>query len=455
MRYYKYLSIALFFFLPLFAYADYIDDNGLSFAVSQSSWSISPQPLSSSSLVTITLYDYTGVIPVNYIAIFNDAGVNVTYAAVSPNDTPTQGGNTISFLSTQTSDGVYFINYYNSLNGGAAANCGVGSTGSLLDCENHGATSLARLYIGTTTVPTNTTTHIETTSPYNGEATSTISQSLGATGYINPLQYKSGMYLNIALTNQVVSIIGGSALDAWNAATGNNGIQVPITAAGFFDVSTTTYLTATGTVQAVYTIRSPTFLSTFFLTSLYFSADILFSTSTVFEIGTSTPFDLALSQGGAGVVNYLTTGTTTPLSDFSACAFSSFSVTGCILAMFVPSQAVLQNDLLQAQQGIAVHAPWGYAYRMVQIFTSTTTPQDLPTFTATIQTGETSTTSLTFDPTDMLSGGATLLNGIEDPNSGHNMKDIVQPFVRLFIALSVFIIIFHDLLSMGNSKKHT
>jgi hypothetical protein len=307
------------------------------------------------------------------------------------------------------------------------------------------------------TPPTDLSTHIVYTNPLNAATTTIDTQTIGAHVYVNPADYTPGMYLNIALTNQTITVLGGGALDAWNAATGNNGIQIPITSSGSSDISTTTFLTATGTVQASWSIRSPTFFSSLPLgLGVLFSPNTLYATSTTFIIGTTTPLDIALANSGQGVANYLLTGTTTPILDFSGCSIgASFSFTGCLLNLIVPDQAAINLDLQQARSGIATRAPWGYVYRLVTIFTASTTGTALPTFTANVVVGGsngTSTESLTFNPGDMLAGGATLLNTVTASN-GENLQQITEPWVQLFVALTILIIIWHDIMAMGHHKK--
>jgi hypothetical protein len=62
-------------------------------------------------------------------------------------------------------------------------------------------------------------------------------------------------------------------------------------------------------------------------------------------------------------------------------------------------------------------------------------------------------TTMTFDMQEMLDTGSTTLNGIIDPNSGKSMRDIVEPYILLFIAISALIIMFHDIMGMGIHAK--
>jgi len=97
--------------------------------------------------------------------------------------------------------------------------------------------------------------------------------------------------------------------------------------------------------------------------------------------------------------------------------------------------------------------PWGYVTRAVNILTSSSTPIDLPSISVAIPISAVASTTLTFNETDMLNGGATILNNATDPVSGKNLRQVVEPFIQGFIALSVVIIIFFDVMAMGRVKK--
>jgi len=118
-----------------------------------------------------------------------------------------------------------------------------------------------------------------------------------------------------------------------------------------------------------------------------------------------------------------------------------------------PSDAELADDVNTVKTKILAKAPWGYVYRFVSIL-SASSKVALPTFNVDIADNTAASGTLAFDPGDMLSGGGTLLSGITDPHSGKNMRQIIEPFIQLFIAISVLIIIFHDLMAMGHHQKH-
>lgn len=125
---------------------------------------------------------------------------------------------------------------------------------------------------------------------------------------------------------------------------------------------------------------------------------------------------------------------------------ASSTLSLCLGFLFYPSGPYLDETIKGFRDGVATRVPWGYFYRMYDIFTETSTTT-FATFTASVVTGgsgNTSTTTLTYDPADMLAGGAALVNGISDGN-GHSSRDIMEPFVKLTVALMVLFTIYADL----------
>lgn len=126
----------------------------------------------------------------------------------------------------------------------------------------------------------------------------------------------------------------------------------------------------------------------------------------------------------------------------------------CLSYLFIPSSADMTNTLLGLKDMVLSRVPWGYATRLYNIFTSTAT-SSLPAFEVNLHLGAgslpTSTSTLTFDPDDMLSGGAYLAGSITDVTYGKTAREILEPLVKLGIALMVVFIIVGDLLKMGHS----
>ncbi len=124
-----------------------------------------------------------------------------------------------------------------------------------------------------------------------------------------------------------------------------------------------------------------------------------------------------------------------------------FDTRDCMAFLFIPDSASISNTVQQFKSAVLAHAPWGYFMRFYAIVSSEE-QASLPSFTASIRTGAsttTDTTTLTFDVGDMLAGGATLLESIKDPYYGKSPRDIFEPLVRLTIALLVIFFVILDL----------
>lgn len=309
---------------------------------------------------------------------------------------------------------------------------------------------------------------IDTVSPYDKQsiATSSLPWLYETTGYIATGDYQSGARLQITVNRNTDSQSVG-ALTAFNSAFGNN-TYLPLGSSGQFDVSTSTIVNTLGVNRigdyTMYqTIQTPGIGVHWWVFNFNITYNTLVSTSTTFTISTSTAIDNILS-GQETALQALTGSTGQSLAgcqfnwwnsavDFSLGSNLMNCMTSLSIYFFVPTDAQLQGAVQGVKDGALQRAPWGYVTRFVTILSASTTPTSLPTWTAIVATSPTSSTTFTFDPGDMLAGGANTLNSITDPNSGQTLKQVAEPLIDLFIALSFVIIVFHDLMAMGHHKK--
>ena len=139
------------------------------------------------------------------------------------------------------------------------------------------------------------------------------------------------------------------------------------------------------------------------------------------------------------------TATTTQASANTCNPLGGFNAIYCIQFLFTPDSKYLGDQIQSLRDNFLNRVPWGYLTRFAQILSSSAT-SSLPTYTVVLQEGSASaTTSLTFDPGDMLAGGASLLDSIQDPINGKNDKDVFEPMVLLGIALMVLLTIVADI----------
>lgn len=220
-------------------------------------------------------------------------------------------------------------------------------------------------------------------------ASSTVATTttIGASLYIKPSDYKEGMYLQMSFTNQSVSLLGGSVLDAWNSASGQGReIRLPLSS-GSNNVSTTTTFITAGKNTGIYKIVSPTFTSSIPILGVLFSPSIVLSTSTYFFVGQKTSFDSAVELGGESLTEYILTGTTTGANTITNCAnIATSGIVPCLVSLVVPSSQTLTDDITRLRNGFLSSWPLGYITRIITILTASTTAS-LPVLSATVPNG--------------------------------------------------------------------
>lgn len=307
-------------------------------------------------------------------------------------------------------------------------------------------------------IPPDTTTHIETVTPEDAsiQATST-SFTFGATGYVNEDDFTDNMKLKLRYSNggfESTQLVGPSfALLQQPDSTGE--IEWEITESGEFSFSTTTDIQIIGNYDMDTRITAPRFN----LFGWGFLERELDTEHTYFIVSTSTAFgtlrddvlrELDVFAGTAS--STINTSVCNPIS-------GNFSIVPCVQILFVPDSNQLKNLLQGVHDTILVKFPWGYATRLAVIFSNNATTTPLTSFTVSFNTGPGSDMTpayetLDFDMDDMVSGGAALLDTVEDTRGyGVSVRDVTEPFVQLFIGLSILIIIWHDIMAMGHNRN--
>jgi hypothetical protein len=232
-------------------------------------------------------------------------------------------------------------------------------------------------------------------------------------------------------------------------------LTFPIVSSGAFSFSTTSPALGGGTYTMNTQIMTGTWLGSvlnFFGFGAYATQDVRTSLTTSFTAAAPNGFDILVASTTASMSTYLASSTIS----MAACGVSfDFNVTDCLNLLFVPQPQFIGQQLGALKNGFLSYAPWGYLTRTIVILSGQAS-STLPTFTTTIALGSpTDTDTMTFDMGDMVSGGGTLLNSIKDTQTGTmSAQDIIEPWVRLFIALFVVIVIVRDLTHMGTSGRH-
>lgn len=326
----------------------------------------------------------------------------------------------------------------------------------------------------------NVSTRITSVSPYDGQPVSTTSPiTLEASGYVSSsvsdltdvdntdgLQVKWLLY-SISNPNCLPETVFPSLTagvcgisEVYTSGTGYG-----VFGSQWFNVSTST---GVNLETGYYTLKTSIIMPNeiFGFTNLFgiidFGINEIVSTTTSFYAGSPTSAQTALNDlfnaSRNGILGLTATSSEVSLS---SCNPFSLDLGMCLGVLFLPSLADMQNLLQFAHDNFLNRAPWGYATRMVSILTNnatTTASTALPTWVVTFPSIQGTSgsplagTIITFDMQDMLDTGSTTLNGIIDPVSGKTMREIIEPYILLFIAISALIIVFHDIMGMG---KHT
>jgi hypothetical protein len=176
-----------------------------------------------------------------------------------------------------------------------------------------------------------------------------------------------------------------------------------------------------------------------------------------FIVGSSTFIGNISQNLFNDVFNASTTATSTAALLAGCNPLGNFNITNCMSGMFIPDPVQINALVQNFRDGVLIHAPWGYVQRLYDIVSATSTTA-LPTFTASVVMGpgdnsNTSTTTISFDPGDMLAGGGALLESIHDPVDGKSPRDIFYPMVQLAVAIMVILTIASDV--MGSHKHHS
>lgn len=293
-------------------------------------------------------------------------------------------------------------------------------------------------------------TRIISTTPASGStiATSTAA-TFGATGFINSADYSSGMYLEIKY----------AAYSASQAAVANIGslyttLDIPITAAGSFNYSTTSPVSTVGQYTMQTQIRSSSWINSalnFFGFGQFANLGITTATTTTFIAAHSSAYDILIASTTESINNYLASST---VSIASCTNWTSFSLGDCMNLLFVPQTQPIYTALDDFKNQFLTYAPWGYLTRFIVIMTGSATTS-LPVMSVTFPLGSaTDLDTYTLDMGDMITGGASLLNSIPERGGSMNAQDIIEPWIQLFIALFVVIIIVRDLTKMGGGGAH-
>jgi len=226
-----------------------------------------------------------------------------------------------------------------------------------------------------------TVTQIHSVVPSADEVVATSTALIvGATGYIHADDYEDA-YVQIKVWNQ------GAGASAVSPAVVTSTYNFPISSSGVFDVSTTTNATTAGMYNLVVRImRSQT----------WWQDEELDKSATKFTASTTIGWDLVLNNplNVFPLGNELANLATSSLADGGVCDWdwtTNFQlgkcVRGLIATLLIPDNAMLIETTNDFKGTFLRKAPWGYATRVWEIMSASTTPAVLPSISAVIPEG--------------------------------------------------------------------
>jgi len=298
------------------------------------------------------------------------------------------------------------------------------------------------------------TTRFISIDPYFEEVVSTTTD-IGAEIYINEDDYEEGMYLSMSFTNQSMSLIGGSALDAFNSATDRGQeIKIPLVV-GNNSVSTSTTFLSAGKTEGTWTIKNDGFLSGLPFIGFLFSSNNLISTSSYFYVGYATGLDNAVDQGGASVAQYILTGTTTGANTIVNCGdILNGGITPCLVSLVVPNSVTFSADMTRLRNGFLSVWPLGYITRFIEILTTTST-SSLPVISYTTASSSMfGIIDIDLDPFGSLSSSDSPMLFESDGTNPKTIWEIMEYPTYVVVGLMLLFMIIHDLTGVSKHSNH-
>jgi len=179
--------------------------------------------------------------------------------------------------------------------------------------------------------------------------------------------------------------------------------------------------------------------------------DIIVATSTYFFVGSTSPYvnsQIELQNRLDGLFASTTYNITSNCNPFG-----SFDLPNCLLGVFYPGLEVFQEDMLLLSQ----YPPWGYAFRLYDIFNSTIATSSFPIISYTFSSTSPlysvfANDPIEFDPYGYLVSSSSPLTYVSDRDDPQTFWTILEPLIRLIVYLSLGFLIINDLLKLNKRK---
>ncbi len=308
-------------------------------------------------------------------------------------------------------------------------------------------------------VSSTTGSRITSTTPGNGDTIATSTTfTFGVTGYIAPDDFVSGMKVKLSYSNGGFesSLLVGPAFATIQQHDSSGSYSWDVSSSGSFTFSTTTSVLVIGNYDLEAHITQPKYTLFGFN---FFEKDLDYQHN-YFVVSTSTAYGTLRNNVQNEFDNF--SGLSSSTINTSVCnpISGNFSVIPCVSILFIPSPTELTHSMNVLHDTVLAKWPWGYVTRLVAIMTdSSMASSSLPAYVTKVDLrggGDVSgdMENITIDPQDMLVGGASLVDSIQDTHGyGVTFRDVAEPIAKLVIALFVLSIIWHDLLGIVNHRR--
>lgn len=293
-------------------------------------------------------------------------------------------------------------------------------------------------FILSSDIPADTSTHIISVTPANGDVVATSTTfSFAVTGYVNPGDYTDGMQVVMDWGNRSTASqnVVGPIFSTMVLLDSKGTFTFPISSSGLFSFSTTTNMQQVGD----YNVNTTLIGSAFTVFGVNFGSHLFAATSTLFTVATTTEFDRVTRDVQAQVQHFSS----------SACSFSNFQVFGCLSYLIIPSTADMRTLFNQLYDIFFKQFPFGYVTRFITVVNGVgVAPVMPPALTYTF--GSSSPAVLQGDQvafqiwehTDQITAIRS------DDGQNKSIWDIVDPYFTLVTGLAVVLVIVTDLMQI-------
>lgn len=131
----------------------------------------------------------------------------------------------------------------------------------------------------------------------------------------------------------------------------------------------------------------------------------------------------------------------------------TFDFATCINYLFVPDSEEIGQRMDELRDNVYTKAPFGYFYRMYTILQTTSTTT-LPVLEVKLPFSATEYETLTFDFQDMFIGAGAELDSIRTPFSDKSIREVLEPFVKLLLAIAVMYTILTDIMNSHKERDY-